>query len=91
MAYQRGFCDLGGCDIGGCVGTDACVSTTNCGDVVDAFNCCTNCSAGCGSPWPSRSTTSTNARQDFLNNENALRERIEKAQARARQESQDRR
>lgn len=84
-AYQRGFCDVT------CDGIDCCTGLLDCLGGINLINCGNCPPRGCGASWDHRRFWGKPDKQDFLNNESALRDRIEKAQARARQESQDRR
>jgi hypothetical protein len=66
--HQRGFCDV--LDCGGCI--DA-------GDVLG----CAGDACSCDWPWKKRERSGPDAnRNDHLNNENALRERVRRARER---------
>lgn len=70
--YQRGFCDAG-CDVGDCDGASG---------ILD----CAGDACACDWPWRRTRPLKPDAHlDDYLNNENALRERIRQAQERSRQ------
>jgi putative component of membrane protein insertase Oxa1/YidC/SpoIIIJ protein YidD len=74
LAQQRGFCDAG-CDVGDCSGGGS-----------DALECV---SEACDCDWPRgrrKEARPESNLDDYLNNENALRERIRQAQERARRD-----
>jgi putative component of membrane protein insertase Oxa1/YidC/SpoIIIJ protein YidD len=71
--HQRGFCDVGDC--------------SGCADGHDALECAGEAS-DCDWPWERRKGAKPESNlDDYLNNENALRERIRQAQERARRDS----
>ena len=73
--HQRGFCDVG-CDVGDCSG----------GADGDALRCIGE-ACPCDWPWGRRKDARPESNlDDYLKNENALRERIRQAQERARQD-----
>lgn len=75
--YQRGFCDAG-CDVGGCDGLSGCDAPS---DVLG----CVGDACSCDWPWRRREDPQpATHREDYLNNETALRERVRQARARQR-------